>query len=115
MMNFADMFGKINEMQSTMKQIREEMDHLHVEADAGGGMVHVKATASKKILKVSIDPVAIDRNEAELLEDLIVAAVNKALEKAEERGQAHMQEKTKDLLPGGGIPGLDLSKLGFGG
>lgn len=112
-MNFADMFGKISEMQTQMKQVREELENIQVEADSGGGMVHVTATASKKIVKIKLDPVAIDPNEAELLEDLIVAGVNKALEKAEERAQQHMQEKTKDMLPGG-IPGLDLSKLGFG-
>lgn len=112
-MNIADLFGKMNDMQSTMKQVKAELDDLLVEADAGGGMVTVKANAAKKILQIKIDPIAIDKNEAELLEDLIVAGVNKALEKAEGSAQEHMKAKTKDLLPGGGIPGLDLSKLGF--
>jgi DNA-binding YbaB/EbfC family protein len=112
-MNIADLFGKMNDMQNTMKQVKAELDDLLVEADAGGGMVSVKANAAKKILQIKIDPIAIDKNEAELLEDLIVAAINKALDKAEERAQEHMKTKTKDLIPGGGIPGLDLSKLGF--
>jgi DNA-binding protein YbaB len=47
------------------------------------------------------------------MEDLVVAGVNKALDKAEEAGQERMQKAYKDILPGGGIPGMDLSKLGL--
>lgn len=112
-MNFADLFGKMNEMQKNMKEVQEELKNIHVEADAGGGIVVAKVTAAKKVLQIKIDPIAIDKNEVQILEDLIVAATNKALEKADEKAQEHMKSKTKDLLPGGGIPGLDLSKLGF--
>ncbi|MDV7400302.1 YbaB/EbfC family nucleoid-associated protein, partial [Arthrospira platensis SPKY1] len=78
-MNLADLFGKVNQMQTTMKEVRQELENLEVQADAGGGMVKVRATASKRILRIEIDPIAIDRNEADLLQDLIVAGVNKAL------------------------------------
>lgn len=113
MKNMADMFGKISELQSKMEEAQQDLEKLEVEAEAGGGMVTVKAKGNRKILSITLDKDAIDPEEAEMLEDLIVAGVNKALEKAEEAAQQQMQETYKNMLPGGGIPGLDLSKLGM--
>jgi len=109
----ADMFGKISDMQNKMKEVQEQMASVIVDAEAGGGMVKVQANAKREILSITIDKDVIDPEDKEMLEDLIVAGVNKALEKAEEAGKAKMQEAYKDILPGGGIPGMDLGKLGL--
>jgi len=111
--NMADMFGKISDMQNKMKEVQEQMASVIVDAEAGGGMVKVQANAKREILSITIDKDVIDPEDKEMLEDLIVAGVNKALEKAEEAGKAKMQEAYKDILPGGGIPGMDLGKLGL--
>ena len=111
--NMANLFGKFTEMQEKMQQAQESLKEIIVEAESGGGMVQVKANAAKEILKITVDRDAVDPNDMELTEDLIVAAVNKALVKADEAGRERMQQVSKDLLPGGGLPGFDLSKFGL--
>ncbi|NGP75193.1 YbaB/EbfC family nucleoid-associated protein [Balneolaceae bacterium YR4-1] len=113
MKNMADMFGKISELQSKVQEAQEELEKVEVEAEAGGGMVKVKANGKRKILSIKLDKDVIDPEDAEMLEDLVVAGVNKALEKAEEAAQEKMQDAYKGMMPGGGIPGMDLSKLGL--
>lgn len=111
--NMADMFGKIQEMQSKMQEAQEGLKEVIVEAEAGGGMVKVKANGNKQIVSIEMDNDVVDPEDKEMLEDLIVAGVNKALEKAEEASKEKMQEMYKGMIPGGGIPGMDMSKLGL--
>ncbi len=111
--NMADMFGKFSELQSKIEEAKQELKKLEVEAEAGGGMVKVRANGNRRILSVKLDEDVIDPEDAEMMEDLVVAGVNKALEKAEEAAQEKMQNTYKDMLPGGGLPGMDLSKLGM--
>lgn len=111
--NMADMFGKFSELQSKIEEAKKELEKLEVEAEAGGGMVKVRANGKRRILSVKLDEDVIDPDDAEMMEDLVVAGVNKALEKAEEAAQEKMQNTYKDMIPGGGIPGMDLSKLGM--
>lgn len=111
--NMADMFGKIQEMQSKMQEAQEGLKEVIVEAEAGGGMVKVKANGNKQIVSIEMDDDVVDPADKEMLEDLIVAGVNKALEKAEEASKEKMQEMYKGMIPGGGIPGMDMSKFGL--
>jgi DNA-binding YbaB/EbfC family protein len=111
--NMADMFGKIQEMQSKMQEAQEGLKEVIVEAEAGGGMVKVKANGNKQIVSIEMDDDVVDPSDKEMLEDLIVAGVNKALEKAEEASKEKMQEMYKNMMPGGGIPGMDMSKFGL--
>lgn len=109
----ADMFGKISNMQAKMKEVQDRLSEVIVEAEAGGGMVTVKANGKREIISIVLDRDVIDPDDKEMIEDLVVAGVNKALEKAEEAAKTKMQEVYKDILPGGGIPGMDMSKLGL--
>jgi hypothetical protein len=111
MANFLDLLGKFQEMQKRLKAIREELDQLIVEAEAGGGMVRAKANGNRRLIKIEIDPDIIDKNDPEIMADLITAAVNKALEKAEEKGRQELENATKGMMPS--IPGLDLNPFGF--
>ncbi|MEX0719344.1 MAG: YbaB/EbfC family nucleoid-associated protein [Balneolaceae bacterium] len=111
--NMADMFGKIQEMQSKMQEAQHKLKDVEVEAEAGGGMVKVKANGQRQVVSIKLDEEVVDPKDTEMLEDLIVAGVNKALEKAEEAGKEQMQDMYKGMIPGGGIPGMDLSKLGL--
>ena len=113
MKNMADMFGKISELQAKVQEAQDELEKVEVEAEAGGGMVKVKANGKRKILSIKLDKDVIDPEDAEMLEDLVVAGVNKALDKAEEAAQEKMQDAYKGMMPGGGIPVMDLSKLGL--
>lgn len=111
--NMADMFGKISNMQAKMKQVQDQLSEVIVEAEAGGGMVTVKANGKREIISIVLDRDVIDPDDKEMIEDLVVAGVNKALEKAEEAAKTKMQEVYKDIIPGGGFPGMDMSKLGL--
>ncbi|MEX2600895.1 MAG: YbaB/EbfC family nucleoid-associated protein [Balneolaceae bacterium] len=111
--NMADMFGKFAEMQQKMKEAQDRLGEVEVEAEAGGGMVKVRANGRRELLAIDLDKDVIDPEEKEMLEDLVVAGVNRALEKAEQAGKQKMQEVYKDLIPGGGLPGMDLSKFGL--
>ena len=111
--NMADMFGKFSDMQAKMQKVQDSLSELIVEAEAGGGMVKVKANGKREIISIELDRDVIDPDDKEMVEDLVVAGVNKALEKAEESAKEKMQEVYKDILPGGGLPGMDLSKFGL--
>jgi DNA-binding YbaB/EbfC family protein len=111
MLNFGDMMGKIKEMQEKLKEVKERMDEIVVEAESGGGMVRARANANRKLLKLEIDPDIIDKDDPQMMEDLIIAAVNRALEMAEIRGKEEMEQVTRGIMPN--IPGLDLGKMGI--
>lgn len=111
--NMADMFGKISDMQAKMKEAQDQLAGVIVEAEAGGGMVRVKANGKREVLSIELDKDVIDPEDKEMIEDLVVAGVNKALLKAEEAAKEKMQEVYKGILPGGGLPGMDLSKFGL--
>jgi len=90
------------QMQEQMQRAQEELANEVVEASAGGGMVTVKATGAGEITQITIDPKAIDPDDPELLEDLVLAAVNEALRSA----QALVESKMGGAL--GGLGGLGL-------
>jgi nucleoid-associated protein EbfC len=90
------------QMQAQMEQAQEELAHETVEAAAGGGMVTVKATGAGDLVEIKIDPKAIDPDDPELLQDLVLAAVNEALRSA----QALAQSKLGGSLGSLGLPGM---------
>jgi len=92
-------------MQEKMQAAQEELDRMEVQGASGGGMVTVTTTAKGQLKAIAIDPSLINPEEKEILEDLIIAAMNDARGKAERAMQARMEEVTKGLpLP----PGLKL-------
>ena len=111
--NMADMFGKLNDMQAKVKEAQEKLGEVTVEADAGGGMVKVKANGKRELISIDIDKDVIDPEDKEMLEDLVVAGVNKALDKAEAAAKEKMQDAYKGMMPGGMPGGMDLGKLGL--
>jgi nucleoid-associated protein EbfC len=112
-MNMADMFGKVQEMQKKMEETKANLGKIEVSAEVGGGMVKVVANGNREIISIKIDKDVIDPNDPEMLEDLVVAGVNKALAEADRNAKEKMMEVTKGMIPGGGIPGMDLSKFGL--
>ena len=102
-------FGKVmqqaQEMQAKMAEMQERLETIEVEGSAGAGMVTAVCTAKGALRRVAIDPSCMTGGEKEVLEDLIVAAVNDAQTKAQARAQEEMKELTAGLpLP----PGLNL-------
>ncbi len=104
-LDINQLLRQAQQMQAQMQQAQTELASEVVEASAGGGMVTVKATGAGEIKEVRIDPKAIDPDDPELLEDLVLAAVNEALRSA----QALVQSKLGGALGslgGLGLPGL---------
>ncbi len=90
------------QMQQQMAQAQEQLASETVDASAGGGMVTVRATGGGDIVEIKIDPKAIDPDDPELLEDMVLAAVNEALRSAQSLAQSRLGAVTGGL----GLPGL---------
>jgi DNA-binding YbaB/EbfC family protein len=89
------------ELQERMERVQEELESRTVEASSGGGMVTATANGNQQLVSVRIKPEAVDPDDMEMLEDLVVAAVNLALEKSKELHQSEMSKLTGGLkLPG---------------
>jgi DNA-binding YbaB/EbfC family protein len=99
------MLKQVQEMQAQMAQAQEELANEVVEASAGGGMVRVKASGAGEVVEIKISAEAIDPEDPEMLEDLVLAAVNEALRNAQEL----MQSKLGGAM--GGLGGLGLPGL----
>lgn len=97
-------------MQEELSRVQEELANITVEGSSGGGMVKVVANCQNQIMEVKVEPEVIDPEEKEMLEDLIAAAVNQALENAQKRSQEEMSKVSGGLmgnLPGGfKLPGM---------
>ncbi|MGB3448859.1 MAG: YbaB/EbfC family nucleoid-associated protein [Xanthobacteraceae bacterium] len=100
MADFLGMMKQAAQLQSKMKAMQDELDHVEVEGISGGGMVTVRMTAKMEVKAISIDPSLMKAEEREIVEDLIVTACNDARRKAE----AAMQEKMQSLTGGLGLP-----------
>jgi nucleoid-associated protein EbfC len=100
------MMKQVQQMQGEMVQAQEKLKDEVVEASAGGGMVKVKMSGDLRLLELSIDPQAIDPEDAELLQDMVLAAVNEAIRSAQELATEKLGGITGGL--GGGLGGLGL-------
>ena len=98
----AAQMRQLQAMRAEMDRVQEELDAKEVETTAGGGAVAVKVNGKKEILSIKIDPDVMDKDDPEMLEDLILVAVNEALRQVEELSQQEMGKLTGGLnLPGG--------------
>lgn len=97
----GNMMKQMQKMQKKMMKAQEELQEMEFEASAGGGVVTVKANGSKQILAVNIEEEAVDPDDVEMLEDLVVAAVNDVLKQIDDKTEATMGQFTKGLnMPG---------------
>jgi len=101
------MLKQVQKMQEEMQKVQGELGNLTITEEAGGGMIKATANGNREIISVEIDPQVIQKEEKEILEDLVVAAVNKALASAAKMAEEEMAKVTKGMLPPGmNIPGM---------
>jgi hypothetical protein len=101
------MLKQVQKMQAEMQKVQGELGNLTVSEEAGGGMIKANANGNREIISVEIDPQVIDKDDKEILEDLVVAAVNKALASAAKLAEDEMAKVTKGMIPPGmNIPGM---------
>ncbi len=104
-----DMFGKVKEFQARMQEAQKSLSTITEMGESGAGMVKATVNGLKQVLTVEIDPDLITPADREMLQDLVVAAINKAMENIEPKVKEYLRKSTEGLLPN--IPGLDLGNL----
>ena len=103
--DMANMMKKAQEMQGKMADIQEELEQVEVNGEAGAGLVKIRANAKGEIKALDIDPSILVASEKEVVEDLIIAALNDAITKGQEAKQKELSKLTEGLnLP----PGMKL-------
>ena len=100
-MNQMQMMKQAQKMQQDLLKMQEEMQTKEYEATAGGGVVTAVVNGQKELLRISIDPEAVDPDDVEMLQDMVVAAVNEAMRKADAESAANMSKLTGGLNLGG--------------
>jgi DNA-binding YbaB/EbfC family protein len=101
---FGNMMKQAQKLQEQMMALQEEVGKKKVEATAGGGMVTVEANGKQEIVSIKIDPEVVNKDDVQMLEDLVLAACNEALRKSRELVTQEMGKLTGGLK----IPGLGL-------
>lgn len=109
MPNVQNVMKQMQKMQEKVAQVQAELEKKTVTADAGGGMVKATVNGKQQLVKIEMEKEVVNPDEKDILEDLILAAVNQALERSSALAQEEMQKATAGMLPnipGLGIPGL---------
>jgi nucleoid-associated protein EbfC len=112
MFDMMKMMGKMKEVQARLKEAQDNLVHVRASGESGAGMVKATVNGKKQLVAIDIDPALLKVDDKIVLQDLVVAAVNKASDEAEILAKEELRKSTDGLLPN--IPGLDLSNM-FGG
>ena len=101
MKDFSNIMKQAQEMQAKMAKLQEELAHKEVEGSSGGGMVTVKMNGQQEVLSVKIDPEVFNDGDQEMLEDLVVAAINEARRQSLDLAKEEMSKLTGGMpMPG---------------
>ena len=109
MFDMMKMMGKMKEVQARLKEAQDNLVHVKAHGESGAGMVKATVNGKKQLISVDIDPSLLKGEDKIILQDLVVAAVNKATEEAEILAKEELRKSTDGLIPN--IPGLDLSGM----
>ena len=109
MFDMMKMMGKMKEVQARMKEAQDNLVNVKAYGDAGAGMVKATVNGKKQLIAIDVDPSLLKVDDKIILQDLIIAAVNKANQDAEVLAKEEIRKSTEGLLPN--IPVLDLSGM----
>jgi DNA-binding YbaB/EbfC family protein len=109
MLDMMKMMGRMKELQARLQQAQKNLINIKATGEAGGGMVKATVNGKKQLLSVEIDDALMKPSDRTVLQDLVVAAVNKAMEDAELLAKEELRKSTEGILPD--IPGLDLGSM----
>ncbi|MBX2915994.1 MAG: YbaB/EbfC family nucleoid-associated protein [Cyclobacteriaceae bacterium] len=109
MFDMMKMMGRMKEVQTKIKEAQDNLVKVNATGEAGGGMVKATVNGKKQLLALDIDAAILKADDKILIQDLVVAAVNKASDEAEVLAKEELKKATEGLLPN--IPGMDLSSL----
>ena len=103
--NMSKLLKQAQDVQKQIEQVQNQLSDMIIESEAGGGMVKVKVNGKQEVLELNIDQSTLEEDK-EIIEDLIVSALNKALSKAQSDSQDKMNSVTGGMMSGLKIPGL---------
>lgn len=109
MLDMMKMMGRMKELQARLQQAQSNLVNIKATGEAGGGMVKATVNGKKQLMRVEIDDALMKPSDRTVVQDLVVAAVNKAMEEAEQLAREELRKSTEGLLPD--IPGLDLGSM----
>lgn len=109
MFDMMKMMGRMKEVQAKIKEAQYNLVKVQATGESGGGMVKATVNGKKQLISLDIDAAILKAEDKILVQDLVVAAVNKAAEEAEVLAKEELKKATEGLLPN--IPGMDLSSL----
>jgi nucleoid-associated protein EbfC len=109
MFDMMKMMGKMKEVQARIKEAQENLVKITAQGESGGGMVKAIVNGKKHVIALDIDPTILKADDKILIQDLVVAAVNKASDEVDVLAKEEMRKSTEGLIPN--IPGLDLGSL----
>ena len=109
MLDMMKMMGKMKEVHARMKEAQDNLVNVKAQGESGGGMIKATVNGKKQLVALDIDPSLLKSDDKVIVQDLVIAAVNKAAEEAEILAKEELRKITEGLLPN--IPGMDLSGL----
>jgi len=109
MLDMMNMMGKVKEMQERLRKAQDNLANIQTTGESGGGMVKATVNGKKQLVLLEIDPSILKADDRTMVQDLVVAAVNKALDDVEILAKEELKKSTEGILPN--IPGLDFSSL----
>ncbi len=109
MFDMMKMMGQIKEVQAKVKKAQDELVHITADGEAGAGLVKATVNGKKQVVKIDIDSSLMNDNDREMVQDLTVAAINKAMEAVDIEAKEALRNATDGVLPN--IPGMDLGGM----
>ena len=109
MFDMMKMMGKVKEVQEKLKAAQETLGMVQASGESGAGLVKATVNGKKQLVALEIDPTILKVDDKVLVQDLVVAAVNKAIQEVELPAKEHLKKSTEGMIPN--IPGLDLTGM----
>ena len=109
MFDIMSMMGKVKEMQARINEAQGKLILIKAVGESGGGMIKAVVNGKKQLVSIDIDPSILNSADKVLIQDLVIAAINKALDEVEVKSKEELRKSTEGILPN--IPGFDLTGM----
>ncbi|CAN5494661.1 YbaB/EbfC family nucleoid-associated protein [soil metagenome] len=109
MIDMMKMLGKMKEVQAKVQEAQDKLEFITTSAESGAGMVKATVNGKKQVVALEIDKDIITPEDSQMMKDLIIAAINKALEDVDIKAKEELKKSTEGIIPD--IPGMDFSKM----
>lgn len=109
MFDMMKMMGQIKKTQELVKKAQEDLKNISETSESGAGLVKATVNGKKEVISIEINDSIINKKDKKIAQDLIVAAINKALKDVDFKSKEYIKSKTKDIIPD--IPGFDIGNI----